>query len=66
MNNGKRPVPLTHVKEWADLLQLTGRNRDRFFDLAELSHTPERMRNLILAVEKAAGKPLRDISKELK
>jgi transcriptional regulator with XRE-family HTH domain len=66
MNNGKRPVPLARVEAWADLLELTGRNRERFIDLAELSHAPERLRNLVLAVEKAAGKSLREHLKALK
>jgi len=39
---GTRPVPMEHVPVWADALDLPegSAERDRFFDLAALTHVP--------------------------
>lgn len=66
MKLGKRTVPLARVETWADVLGLTGRNRERFLDLAETTHIPLRMRNVVLSIEKVTGKPLRDHLKDLR
>jgi len=60
--SGKRPVPLARIEGWAELLNLSGRNRENFFDLAALTHTPERLQKLILGAEKKTGKSLRQIA----
>lgn len=38
--NGTRPPPLHRMESWADALDLTGRERARFLDLAAIAHLP--------------------------
>jgi transcriptional regulator with XRE-family HTH domain len=66
MKLGRRPVPLARIEGWADVLGLSGRARERFLDLAEMTHIPFRMRNVVLSIEKATGKPLRDHLKDFR
>ena len=37
---GKKPPPMDRVEAWADALDLKGRERDRFIDLACIAHLP--------------------------
>lgn len=44
--DGKRNPPKSpdQLVQWADALGITGDNRERFFELADLARTPERIR----------------------
>ncbi len=37
---GQKPVPGPRIDAWADALDLTGRERDRFVEAAWLTHAP--------------------------
>ena len=38
---GKKPVPERRIEAWADALELTGKERERFVEAAYLTHCPE-------------------------
>jgi len=62
MKQGKRPVPMDHVDRWADVLGLTGADRDHFLDLADRTSAGERTQALIAAAEEAQGATLRELA----
>ena len=63
IKRGKRLAPLKKIERWADVLGIKERKeRERFYDLAALTHTPERLQKLIVGLEKKAGKSLRQLA----
>jgi len=44
---GTRPVPVRRIEDWADALKLSGNERERFLELAWLTHTPVYIRELV-------------------
>lgn len=61
IRRGVRNPPLSNIGHWADVLGLTGKERENFLDLAHLMQTPERIRKLIRDAERVTGKSLRDV-----
>lgn len=49
---GRRLPPLKHLEKWADVLGLSGANRDEFISAGQLEHTPELIRNQIISQNK--------------
>lgn len=63
IKKGKRLAPLKNIERWAQVLGITDRKeQERFYDLAALTHTPERLQKLIIELEKKAGKSLRQLA----
>ncbi len=44
---GDRPVPAKRIEEWANALKLAAAERERFLELAWLTHTPEYIVELV-------------------
>ena len=62
IRKGKRLAPLKKIERWAEVLGITNRKeRERFYDLAALTHTPERLQKLIIELEKKTGNSLRQL-----
>lgn len=61
MKKGRRPVPWDQAVYWADHLNLSKVERIRFLDLAALTQSPERIRQLVSQAEAAYGGTLRDL-----
>lgn len=63
IKKGKRLAPLKNIERWAEVLGITDRQeREHFYDLAALTHTPDRLQRLILGLEKKTGKSLRQLA----
>lgn len=45
---GEAPPPLERIESWADALKLSGKERERFLDLAVIGHLPDSSRVRIL------------------
>ena len=63
IKRGARRAPLAGIEKWADVLGLEGDERERFLDLAALTHTPERIQRLIIDVERVLGQNLRQVAR---
>jgi len=62
IKQGRRPCPTEHAERWADELGLVGDERDRFLDLAALTHAPVRIQKLVAEAEGAQGATLRELA----
>lgn len=63
MRSGKRLAPLKQIEKWAQVLNITSRaERERFFDLASLTHAPERIQELVVAVEVKQRRQIRELA----
>lgn len=51
IRNGQRTPPLAAMEEWANVLGLKGAKKERFIELAEMAHAPERMVRRYLAMQ---------------
>ena len=49
---GERPVPPKRIEVWADVLGLSGEERERFVEEAWLTHAPEYVRELVERLRK--------------
>lgn len=56
---GKRRPPLDALPTWADVLGLTGKDRDRFILAGQLTHCPEAVRAYVAKLETEAGRKRR-------
>ncbi len=55
IREGKKTPPLGEMTTWANVLDLTGIDRQRFFDLAAVAHLPEEAQPRFLSlVDEAA------------
>ena len=62
IKKGRRFAPLRRIEHWADVLGIKDKKeRERFIDLAALTHVPERLQKLIVGLEKKTGKSLRQL-----
>ena len=53
IKKGRRLAPLRRIEHWADVLGIKDKKeRERFIDLAALTHVPERLQKLIVGLEK--------------
>jgi len=64
IRHGQRPAPLKHLGDWADLLELSGEERERFMDLGAMTHCPERIQEMVREIENSAGKTLRELGEQ--
>lgn len=55
-------MPWDQAVHWADTLNLSGSDRDRFLDLAALTHAPVRIQKLVAETEEAQGATLRELA----
>ena len=46
IKNGRRAPPLKKVERWAEVLGITGEQREFFMDLAALANAPKRVLNM--------------------
>jgi transcriptional regulator with XRE-family HTH domain len=67
---GRRTPPMDRINQWAEILGLTGRKREAFFDLAAIAHLPpeaqprflsilqriDKLENLAQSLSRAGGK----------
>jgi transcriptional regulator with XRE-family HTH domain len=63
IRRGARRAPRASIEKWADVLSLKGEERERFLDLAALTHAPERIQQLVLDAERALGQGLRQAAR---
>ena len=47
---GEAPPPLERIESWADALKLSGKERERFLDLAALGHLPDSSRSRFVKI----------------
>lgn len=66
IRRGIRPAPLVKVEKWADMLGLTGAERERFLDLAAYTHAPERLKVLVRDLERNSGRTTRELMVEFR
>jgi hypothetical protein len=63
IRRGARRAPKAGITKWADVLGLKGEERERFLDLAALTHAPERIQRLVIDAEQTLGQELRRVSR---
>ncbi len=51
IRTGKLKPPLRAMESWGDVLRLSGARRERFIELAELAHVPQRLAFRYLAMQ---------------
>jgi len=56
--SAKRPPPLAQLEAWADALKLRGEQRQEFLDLGYLTHCPDEVWTMVVAL-KAENKRLK-------
>jgi len=65
IKNGRRLAPLKRIEHWAEVLGIKDKKeRERFIDLAALTHVPERLQRLIVGLEKRTGMSLRQLARK--
>jgi transcriptional regulator with XRE-family HTH domain len=63
MRRGKRLAPLKQMEKWASVLNISSKaDRERFLDLAALTHAPHRIQELVIAAELKLKRPLREFA----